>query len=104
MLVFAIDLACDMELKVNCPKYHEPYAYLQKLCKEGASARWTEITEGVQQRLDYELENIHKKDLDSFFDIEGFSSVCEIKGNICWTGKRIIAIKCSSVFSWDYRC
>ena len=67
MLVFTIDLACDMELKVNGPKNYEPYAYLQKLCKEGASARWTVITEGVQQRLDYELENIHKKDLDSFF-------------------------------------
>ncbi|WP_255347229.1 hypothetical protein [Butyrivibrio sp. NC2002] len=39
MLVFTIDLACDMELKVNGPKNYESYAYLQKLCKEGASAR-----------------------------------------------------------------
>ena len=67
MLVFTIDLGCDTELKVNCPKNYELYAYLQKLCKEGALAKWTEITEGVQQRLDYEFENIHKKGLDSFF-------------------------------------
>ncbi len=56
-----------MELEVDCPKGYEITSYLGKLCKEGAAFRWTNINDCIQQRLDYELNIIHKMKLDSFF-------------------------------------
>ena len=41
--------------------------YLKKLCAEKIGARYAEITDAVQQRLDYELGIIHHMGYDSYF-------------------------------------
>lgn len=41
--------------------------YLHKLCKEKIHNRYAEVTEEIQQRLDYELSIIHRMGYDSYF-------------------------------------
>lgn len=41
--------------------------YLRKLCEEKISNRYSEITEEIQQRLEYELSIIHRMGYDSYF-------------------------------------
>ena len=41
--------------------------YLRKLCEENISSRYPDITDEVKQRMDYELEIIHRMGFDSYF-------------------------------------
>ena len=41
--------------------------YLHKLCKEKIHNRYAEVTEEIQQRLDYELSIINRMGYDSYF-------------------------------------
>jgi DNA polymerase-3 subunit alpha len=66
---------CNVELDFNTlhlPSFEVPEGYtqddyLQKLCYEGLSERYTHITPEIRERLDYELEVIKKMGYSSYF-------------------------------------
>ncbi|MDP8211856.1 MAG: DNA polymerase III subunit alpha, partial [Candidatus Zapsychrus exili] len=66
---------CDVKFnfdEIHLPRFDPPKgkdnrAYLKQLCVEGLKTRFSEVTEEIQQRLDSELEIIHKMKFDSYF-------------------------------------
>lgn len=57
---------------VHLPSFQVPEGltedeYLKQLCYKGARERYTEITEEIKKRLDYELETIKKMGYSSYF-------------------------------------
>ena len=66
---------CNVEIifgEQKVPKYEVPegytsYTYLQTLCKEGLSRRYEQVTEQLQERLDYELSTIQKMGYVDYF-------------------------------------
>lgn len=49
------------------PEGFSDTAYLKRLCEENLPERYPEITEAVRERLDYELDVIHKMGYESYF-------------------------------------
>lgn len=71
----AIAERCEFSLgrrKYHLPKFPVPdgitsQAYLRRLCEEGVSRLYGEISDAVRQRLDYELGVIHQMGFDDYF-------------------------------------
>ncbi len=68
--------ACNLELELGQLKlpvfpiprpYVDPDQYLRHLCDEGLQARYTEITEEIKKRLDYELGVIKQMGYAGYF-------------------------------------
>jgi len=66
----------DLELKYNKfllpkietpPEYKDMGEYLRKLCLEGVSAKYGEKTQEINERLDFELDIIHRMGFDGYF-------------------------------------
>ncbi|MBI5413153.1 DNA polymerase III subunit alpha [Candidatus Peregrinibacteria bacterium] len=51
----------------NTPQNKDPQEYLRELCEEGVKERYSEITEAIKRRLDYELTTIHNSGFDTYF-------------------------------------
>ena len=47
--------------------YSDDAEYLRALCEEALPARYSEVTDTVRKRLDYELDIIHRMGYDSYF-------------------------------------
>ncbi len=66
---------CNIELdfstthlpNFDVPKGYEKYDYLEELCKKGISERYTNITDQIKRRLDYELRVIKEMDYVDYF-------------------------------------
>ena len=66
---------CELELEFghyhlppfNVPAGYDAQSYLRHLCEEGLQRRYADITPTIRQRLDYELEIIHRMGFDSYF-------------------------------------
>jgi len=66
---------CDVEIELGktqlpyfeVPDGETPQSYLKKLCLEKMPERYTEITEEIKQRLEYELSVIEKTGFASYF-------------------------------------
>ena len=71
----AIAERCEFSLgkrKYHLPKFTVPEgmtskAYLRRLCEEGVQRLYGEVSEAVQQSLDYELRVIHQMGFDDYF-------------------------------------
>lgn len=53
--------------KFDVPEGHNTWTYLQELCAKGMKKRYGEVTEVLQQRLDYELGVIHKMGFEDYY-------------------------------------
>lgn len=51
----------------QAPPGHTLGSYLRQLCEEGLARRYSNITPGIRQRLDYELEVIGRMDYPGYF-------------------------------------
>ncbi len=65
---------CSIDLKFNpslpdfkIPSGYTTDGYLRHLCEEGTTKRYSEITDDIQKRLDYELEIITKMGFTGYF-------------------------------------
>ena len=66
---------CNVELSFG--NYHLPVfevpdgydaeSYLRHLCEKGLEERYSEVTPRIQERLDYELDVIHRMGFDTYF-------------------------------------
>ena len=53
--------------RFEVPEPYAPQTYLRKLCEEGLSRRYSEITPEIRDRLDHELNEIHEMAFDDYF-------------------------------------
>jgi len=66
---------CELELEFGhyhlppfeVPEGHDAQSYLRHLCEAGLQRRYAEVTPEVRQRLDYELDIIHRMGFDTYF-------------------------------------
>jgi len=49
------------------PQGYDAQSYLRHLCEKGLGERYDEITPRIQERLDYELDVIHRMGFDTYF-------------------------------------
>jgi len=89
---------CNVELtfgNYHLPSFEVPEAYnaqsyLRHLCEKGLRERYDEITPRIQERLDYELDTIHRMGFDTYFlivwDLCRFSREQEIWWNVRGSG------------------
>jgi DNA polymerase-3 subunit alpha len=49
------------------PEGFDAQSYLRHLCEEGLHERYDEVTPNIQDRLDYELDVIHRMGFDTYF-------------------------------------
>ena len=89
---------CEVELEFG--KYHLPLfqvpegydarSYLRRLCEEGLHRKYATVTSREQERLDYELDIIHKMGFDTYFlivwDLCRFSQEQNIWWNVRGSG------------------
>ncbi len=62
-----IELGQTIMPKFDVPKSQTAKSYLEKLCREGAQARYGEVSAKIQERLDYELSVIEKCHFEDYF-------------------------------------
>jgi len=66
---------CNVELSFGSyhlpifevPEGHDAESYLRHLCGKGLRERYGEVTPAIQERLDYELDVIHRMGFDTYF-------------------------------------
>ncbi len=66
---------CNVEIEFGhykipqfeCPDGLTPWEYLNKLCREGMERNYSEITPELEERLQYELDTIHKMGYVEYF-------------------------------------
>ncbi len=81
----------DYHLPVfEVPKGYDAHSYLRHLCKKGLRERYDEVTPEIQERLDYELDVIHRMGFDTYFlivwDLCRFSREEDIWWNVRGSG------------------
>jgi len=89
---------CELELEFGhyhlppfeVPAGHDAQSYLCHLCEEGLQQRYAAITPEIRQRLDYELDIIHRMGFDTYFlivwDLCRFSREQSIWWNVRGSG------------------
>jgi DNA polymerase-3 subunit alpha len=89
---------CNVELEFGnyhlpifeVPEGYDPQSYLRHLCEKGLQERYDEITPRIQERLDYELDIIHRMGFDTYFlivwDLCRFSQKQDIWWNVRGSG------------------
>ena len=72
------------------PEGYDAQSYLRHLCEQGLHERYDEVTRRIQERLDYELDVIHRMGFDTYFlivwDLCRFSREEEIWWNVRGSG------------------
>ena len=66
---------CNVELSFGnyhlpifeVPERYDAQSYLRHLCEKGLQERYDEVTPRIQERLDYELDVIHRMGFDTYF-------------------------------------
>jgi len=66
---------CELELEFGhyhlplfqVPERHDAQSYLRHLCEEGLQQRYAVITPQIRERLEYELDIIHRMGFDTYF-------------------------------------
>ncbi len=66
---------CSLELEFGnyhlpvfqVPEGYDAQSYLRHLCERGLHERYDEVTPQIQERLDYELDVIHRMGFDTYF-------------------------------------
>lgn len=66
---------CELELEFGhyhlppfpVPEGHDARSYLRHLCEQGLHQRYDVITPQIRERLDYELDMIHRMGFDTYF-------------------------------------
>jgi DNA polymerase-3 subunit alpha len=104
---------CDLDLEFGSyhlppfevPQGYDPQSYLRHLCEEGLQRRYAEITPEIRQRLDYELDIIHKMGFDTYFlivwDLCRFSRERDIWWNVRGSGASSIVAYSLGVTNLD---
>ena len=89
---------CQVELEFGhyhlplfqVPEGHDAQSYLRYLCEEGLQRKYATITPEIRQRLDYELDIIHRMGFDTYFlivwDLCRFSAEHGIWWNVRGSG------------------
>jgi DNA polymerase III subunit alpha len=89
---------CNVELEFGnyhlpnfkVPEGHDAHSYLRHLCEKGLRERYAEITPKIEERLDYELDIIHRMGFDTYFlivwDLCRFSQQQDIWWNVRGSG------------------
>jgi len=89
---------CELELEFGnyhlplfeVPAGYDAQSYLRHLCEEGLQRKYTQITPEIRQRLDYELDIIHRMGFDTYFlivwDLCRFSQEQNIWWNVRGSG------------------
>jgi len=89
---------CELELEFGhyhlpifeVPEGYDAQAYLRRLCEEGLQRRYAVITPQIRERLDYELDIIHRMGFDTYFlivwDLCRFSQEQNIWWNVRGSG------------------
>ncbi len=89
---------CELELEFGhyhlppfeVPDGHDAQSYLRHLCEEGVARRYESVTPEIRQRLDYELDIIHRMGFDTYFlivwDLCRFSQERNIWWNVRGSG------------------
>ncbi len=89
---------CDLEIEFGnyhlplfeVPEGHDAQSYLRHLCEQGLRKRYPTITPEIQQRLEYELDIIHRMGFDTYFlivwDLCRFSQEQDIWWNVRGSG------------------
>lgn len=81
----------DYHLPVfEVPEGYDAQSYLRHLCEKGLQERYDEITPTIRERLDYELDVIHRMGFDTYFlivwDLCRFSREQDIWWNVRGSG------------------
>ncbi|MGD2105047.1 MAG: DNA polymerase III subunit alpha, partial [Anaerolineae bacterium] len=81
----------DYHLPVfEVPEGFEAHSYLRHLCEKGLRERYEEVTPSIRERLDYELDVIHRMGFDTYFlivwDLCRFSREEDIWWNVRGSG------------------
>jgi DNA polymerase-3 subunit alpha len=104
---------CDLDLEFGSyhlppfevPEGYDPQSYLRHLCEEGLQRRYAEVTPEIRQRLDYELDIIHKMGFDTYFlivwDLCRFSRERDIWWNVRGSGASSIVAYSLGVTNLD---
>ncbi|MCK4316095.1 MAG: DNA polymerase III subunit alpha, partial [Anaerolineae bacterium] len=89
---------CELELEFGhyhlpifqVPEGHDAQSYLRHLCQEGLQQRYAVITPQIRERLDHELDIIHRMGFDTYFlivwDLCRFSQEQNIWWNVRGSG------------------
>ncbi len=89
---------CELELEFGnyhlplfeVPAGYDAQSYLRHLCEEGLQRKYADITPEIRQRLDYELDIIHRMGFDTYFlivwDLCRFSQEQNIWWNVRGSG------------------
>ena len=90
--------SCEVELEFGhyhlpifqVPEGYDARSYLRHLCEKGLRERYAEITPKIRERLDYELDIIHRMGFDTYFlivwDLCRFSQEQNIWWNVRGSG------------------
>jgi DNA polymerase-3 subunit alpha len=74
----------------DVPEGHDAQSYLRQLCEAGLQRRYPEITPEIRQRLEHELDIIHRMGFDTYFlivwDLCRFSKENDIWWNVRGSG------------------
>jgi DNA polymerase-3 subunit alpha len=89
---------CNVELEFGnyhlptfeVPEGYDAQSYLRHLCEQGLQERYDEVTPRIEDRLDYELDIIHRMGFDTYFlivwDLCRFSQEQDIWWNVRGSG------------------
>jgi DNA polymerase-3 subunit alpha len=76
--------------RFEVPNRHDAQSYLRELCEQGLQKRYSEITPTIRERLEYELDIIHRMGFDTYFlivwDLCRFSQDHNIWWNVRGSG------------------
>ncbi|MCX7682715.1 MAG: DNA polymerase III subunit alpha [Anaerolineae bacterium] len=104
---------CDLTLEFGryhlpvfeVPPGHDPQSYLRHLCEQGLHQRYPVITTEIRQRLDYELDIIHRMGFDTYFlivwDLCRFAREQGIWWNVRGSGASSIVAYCLGITNLD---
>ncbi len=74
----------------DVPEGYDARSYLRHLCEKGLRERYEEITPAIRERLDYELDVIHRMGFDTYFlivwDLCRFSRESNVWWNVRGSG------------------
>ncbi len=84
----SLELGKTLLPKFPVPENETPFSYLEKLIKENLPKRFSETTEEINNRLDYELEVIKKTDFaDYFLIVQDFINWAKSHGIVVGPGR-----------------
>jgi len=104
---------CDVALEFGryhlpifeVPEGYDPQSFLRHLCEQGLQKRYPVLTPEIRQRLDYELDIIHRMGFDTYFlivwDLCRFAREQGIWWNVRGSGASSIVAYCLGITNLD---